>query len=70
MKLKTKAEAPTKMRSIAGTSDRIGQSRGRVYRLIGQERLQAFKAGWRTLVSDASIEAYLASLPRATISMN
>ena len=44
-----------------------GISRTRIYELIGQNRLEAVKAGRRTLLRVASLEDYMASLPRAEI---
>lgn len=41
-----------------------GLGRSTVYRLIAAERLDARRAGRRTLVMVASIRAYLDSLPR------
>lgn len=38
-----------------------------LYGLLGTGKLQAVKLGRRTLVTEASINAFKASLPRATI---
>jgi excisionase family DNA binding protein len=44
-----------------------GMSRTRIYELIGENRLEAVKAGRRTLLRMASLQDYMASLPRAEI---
>jgi len=41
-----------------------GMSRTRIYELIRARRLEAIKAGRRTLILMQSLAAYLASLPR------
>lgn len=40
-----------------------GMSRTRIYELLQQNRITARKAGRRTLISFADLQAYLASLP-------
>lgn len=40
-----------------------GMSRTRLYELLQQKKITARKAGRRTLISFADLEAYLASLP-------
>ena len=40
-----------------------GFSRSRLYELLQQNKITARKAGRRTLISFADLEAYLASLP-------
>ena len=40
-----------------------GMSRTRLYELLQQNKITARKAGRRTLISFADLEAYLASLP-------
>lgn len=40
-----------------------GMSRSRLYELLLQNKITARKAGRRTLISFADLEAYLASLP-------
>ncbi len=39
------------------------------YELIASGKLEAVKLGRRTFVTAASVDAYVASLPRATINM-
>jgi excisionase family DNA binding protein len=60
------AERPAKplFVSIAETARITGLSVVTVYRLIAREQLACVKAGRKSLVSMASIEAYAASLPR------
>ncbi|WP_033927063.1 helix-turn-helix domain-containing protein [Sphingomonas sp. 35-24ZXX] len=40
-----------------------GMSRSRLYELLQQNKIKAHKAGRRTLIPFAELEAYLASLP-------
>lgn len=46
---------------------RFGLSRSRIYRLLGQDEIEAIKVGFRTLISVASVRAYLARQPAARI---
>ncbi len=39
----------------------------KLYELIGEGRLEAVKLGGKTLVTAASLDAFIASLPRAEI---
>lgn len=51
--------------SISNTGDALGGlSRATIYRMIARKELEAVKVGTRTLVTMASIEAYVASAPR------
>lgn len=50
--------------SIQAAQQAIGASRSKVYLLIGDGTLDARKAGRRTLVTWASLQAYAAGLPR------
>jgi hypothetical protein len=44
-----------------------GLGNTKLYELIGQGVLDARKAGTRTLITAESLHAYIASLPKATI---
>lgn len=44
-----------------------GLSRSTLYRLAAEGRIRMVKAGARTLVDCASVRAFLATLPEATI---
>jgi excisionase family DNA binding protein len=44
-----------------------GMSRTRIYELIGENRIEAVKAGHRTLLRMGNLQDYMASLPRAEI---
>jgi hypothetical protein len=44
-----------------------GLSRSRIYRLAGEGKIRLIKAGKSTLVDVASVRAYLADAPVATI---
>jgi excisionase family DNA binding protein len=53
---------------VEGAGRRLGDiGRTTVYALIGSGKLEAVKLGSRTLVTAASIEALLASLPRVSM---
>jgi hypothetical protein len=45
----------------------IGSGTTRIYELIGSGKLDARKAGGRTLITGESLRAYAASLPKADI---
>lgn len=45
----------------------FGLSRSHIYRLAAEGRIRLLKAGARTLVDAASVRAYLATLPEASI---
>ena len=45
----------------------FGLSRSHLYRLAAEGRVRMVKAGARTLVDAASVRAFLATLPPATI---
>jgi hypothetical protein len=45
----------------------IGSGTTRIYELIGSGKLDARKAGGRTLITGKSLRAYAASLPKADI---
>ena len=51
---------------IAGAMHISGMSRSAIYRELAGRKLQAIKAGSRTLVLVESLHAYLAALPPAT----
>lgn len=51
--------------SIDQTQDYLGLGKTRIYQLIAQHQLQVIKAGRRTLVSQAELERYVSTLPRA-----
>jgi excisionase family DNA binding protein len=53
--------------SINATCECLDLSDTSVYRLIGQGKLKAVKAGIKTLITVQSIKAYVASLPQANI---
>ena len=53
--------------SIADACTYIGCGRSLLYELIGNQQIRAVKLGRRTLVSVASLHAYVASLPSAQI---
>lgn len=51
--------------TLEGACEQLGSiGRSTLYGLIAQGRLEAVKLGSRTLITDASITALLASLPR------
>jgi excisionase family DNA binding protein len=51
--------------TVEGAGRRLGNiGRTTIYGLIGSGRLEAVKLGSRTLITAASIDALLASLPR------
>ncbi len=51
--------------TIAGATARSGINRTKLYELVGAGTLEAVKCGTRTLVLVSSLDAYVASLPRA-----
>jgi hypothetical protein len=53
--------------TIPRTSQITGESRSRVYELIGEGVYEAIKSGRRTLIVYESIKRRIASLPRANI---
>lgn len=57
------------LNSIADTGRHLGLGRTKIYELISEGALAAVKSGSKTLVTGASIAAYIASLPRADIQL-
>lgn len=55
------------LNSVNDTMRHIGLGRTRIYELIAAGRLDARKAGTKTLITGESIMAYGASLPPAPI---
>jgi hypothetical protein len=53
--------------SIPASAEFLGLSSASIYRLIGLGKLEAVKAGGKTLLTMASLEHYAASLPPAKI---
>ncbi len=53
--------------TIEETQEVTGLGRTSVYQAISHGKLDARKAGRRTLITAASVQAYLASLPPAKI---
>jgi excisionase family DNA binding protein len=53
--------------TIANAAKVSGLGRTSIYELIGAKKLDARKAGNRTLITDDSLRAYIASLPTADI---
>ncbi len=53
--------------TIADASKVSGLGRTSLYELIGAGKIEARKAGNRTLIPADSLRAYIASLPRADI---
>jgi hypothetical protein len=53
--------------TIPKTAQITGESRSRVYQLIGDGTYEAIKSGRRTLITYASIKRRFAALPRANI---
>jgi excisionase family DNA binding protein len=51
--------------TIIDTVRLTGISRSELYRLLGEGKLRAYKAGSRTLLDWASVETYVSSLPPA-----
>jgi len=51
--------------TIAGATARSGINRTKLYELVGAGILEAVKCGNRTLILVSSLDAYVASLPRA-----
>jgi excisionase family DNA binding protein len=52
---------------IQAAAEYLGLSIASLYRLIGLGKLEAVKAGGKTLLPMASLQAYVASLPPAKI---
>ena len=50
-----------------GVQARYGVSPSTTRRLVGEQLVEARKAGSRLLINDDSMDRYLASLPRAVI---
>jgi excisionase family DNA binding protein len=59
----TQSDAPPLGRSINAAAIRAGVGRSTVYAAINTGALRARKAGRRTLILDADLQAWLASLP-------
>lgn len=55
--------------TIADATKIYGIRRTKLYELIGAKKLDARKAGNRTLITAESLRAYVASLPAADIRM-
>jgi excisionase family DNA binding protein len=53
--------------TIDGAAQAAGLGRTTIYELIGAGKIEARKAGGRTLIPAASLRGYLDSLPAATI---
>ena len=53
--------------TIPGATKLTGLGRNVIYQLIGAGVLDARKSGRRTVLTTASLKAYVESLPRATI---
>jgi excisionase family DNA binding protein len=53
--------------TIEGAVEASGLPRTTIYELLGRGIIEARKAGRRTLIPAASLQAYLDSLPPATI---
>lgn len=53
--------------SIPAAGKLIGLGRTKIYELISAGRLDAKKAGYKTLVTSESIARYVESLPKAEI---
>lgn len=53
--------------SVSEAKRLIGTGTTRLYELIGTGRLDARKAGGRTLITAESLHAYAAALPKADI---
>ena len=58
--------ARRRMRGIAEFGAEFGLSRSTTNRLLAAGQLQALKVGRRTLITEESIDNYIASLPAAT----
>lgn len=52
---------------IAESKRRRGISRSTMNRLVAERLIEARKLGSRTLINDASVDRYMAGLPRAVI---
>jgi excisionase family DNA binding protein len=57
------------LHTIDRAAEQVAQGRTAIYQLISDGRLKAVKAGRRTLITDESLKAYVASLPAANIHM-
>lgn len=49
--------------SVRGTCERYGLGRTKLYSLLGSGEITAFKAGRKTLIDVASVEAWLTRQP-------
>lgn len=59
------AEAPPRItHTIESAVEQLGCGRTTIYALIAEKKLEALKLGRRTLITDASLRALVASLPR------
>lgn len=59
------AEPPSRItHTIESAIEQLGCGRTTIYALIAEKKLEALKLGRRTLITDASIRALVASLPR------
>lgn len=56
-----------KLLTVKQTQERLSCGLTRVYELMGSGRLDALKLGGRTMITDESVERFIASLPRAVI---
>ena len=63
--LATLPEPPPRItHTIESAIEQLGCGRTTIYALIAEKKLEALKLGRRTLITDASIRALVASLPR------
>jgi len=53
--------------TIENATEQSGLSRSRLYVLIGEGKIEARKAGKRTLILGESLRRYIESLPAASI---
>jgi len=53
--------------TIENATEQSGLSRSRLYVLIGEGKIEARKAGKRTLILGESLRQYIESLPAASI---
>lgn len=53
--------------TVADATNYSGMSRSRLYVLMGDEKIKAVKAGRRTLITRASLDAYLQARPEALL---
>lgn len=56
--------SPRHSMTVADACHHYGFGKTTLYALIGAKHIEAFKVGARTLVVCASVERYLANLPR------